>query len=560
VIGVHTGRSLGELRGANPLVTAWLSGGTSLGDAAAELALAFAPTDGLREAAPIWRDTTWLAAWTERALADLPDPAAGDLLRDRIASLQAGEADVVITGQQPGFLGGPLYTLLKVATTVVLAELRSAAGRPTLPIFWSGDDDDDLAEALHPVLYDPARGTLLHARAMRSAEDTVEKRQPAADLAATAAAGEDQAQAAAAIPVGVRAAAEYEQGAAAWLAEQAGRGGLVAELSVLWTQAIREEWSWARLQRRALLRLFAPAGLLIVSGDDPALHGAAAVFYRRVWQERDRWSAAVARGGRQLVADGHTAQLSPAATERFLYERTASGRQKLATAADTPLPEPERLRPGVALRAAVQDWLFRPAAVVVGPAELAYLKQLTPAYAEWSLPRAPLIPRLFAHLVPAEYRAAIAAAAAGATADVVGEGHPLCASEGVEQSERFKAVAERVVAPVNAKLVDALAAEAGAPRRRAERLANERTASWTRAVNELLHRERERERRAGATRWPVWVVPGGERQERKLAVHCATALWGEELVAAILHAARRHIDAGLDGRWQEFLLEVPSPE
>ncbi len=559
MIGVHTGRSLGELRGADPLVTAWLSGGTSLGDAAAELARTFAPEDGVREAAPIWRDTTWLAAWTERALADLPDPAAAEILRGRIASLQAGEADVVITGQQPGFLGGPLYTLLKVATTVVLAELRSAAGRPTLPVFWSGDDDDDLAEALRPVLYDPARGTLLHATTMRSADDVVGKRQPAAGSAA-AAAGDDTAQAAVATPVGVRAAAEYEQGAAAWLAEQAGRGGLVAELSVLWTQAMREEWSWGRLQRRALLRLFAPAGLLIVSGDDPALHAAAAVFYHSVWQERDRWSAAVARGGRQLVADGHTAQLSPAATERFLYERTARGRQKLATAVDTPLPEPQRLRPGVALRAAVQDWLFRPAAVVVGPGELAYLKQLTPAYADWSLPRAPLVPRLFAHLVPAEYRAAIAAAAAGATADSAGDGQRLRTSAGAEQSDRLTAAAERVVAPVGARLADALAAEAGVPQRRAERLASERTASWTRAVTDLLHRERERERRAGAKRWPVWVVPGGERQERKLAVHCATALWGEELVAAILHAARRHIDAGLDGRWQEFLLEVPPPE
>ena len=29
-----------------------------------------------------------------------------------------------------------------------MAERRTAAGVPTVPVFWSGDDDDDLAEAL----------------------------------------------------------------------------------------------------------------------------------------------------------------------------------------------------------------------------------------------------------------------------------------------------------------------------------------------------------------------------------------------------------------------------
>ncbi len=67
---------------------------------------------------------------------------------------------MVVTGQQPGFLGGPLYTLHKIATAIALARRRTPAGRPTVPVFWSGDDDDDLAEALAPVAWDAATGAL----------------------------------------------------------------------------------------------------------------------------------------------------------------------------------------------------------------------------------------------------------------------------------------------------------------------------------------------------------------------------------------------------------------
>ena len=66
----------------------------------------------------------------------------------------------MITGQQPGFLGGPLLTIYKIATAVALARRETAAGRPTVPVFWLGDDDDDLREALDPALWDPVDGGL----------------------------------------------------------------------------------------------------------------------------------------------------------------------------------------------------------------------------------------------------------------------------------------------------------------------------------------------------------------------------------------------------------------
>ncbi|MDX2475548.1 MAG: bacillithiol biosynthesis BshC, partial [Candidatus Krumholzibacteria bacterium] len=75
------------------------------------------------------------------------------LLPTEFQALRTGPA-VVVTGQQPGFLGGPLLTLFKIATAIAAARQRTAAGRPTVAVFWSGDDDDDLAEALAPVGWD----------------------------------------------------------------------------------------------------------------------------------------------------------------------------------------------------------------------------------------------------------------------------------------------------------------------------------------------------------------------------------------------------------------------
>ena len=127
---------LKQLEEMSALVQAWLAGDPLLTGAQAELARCLAgprqeASEGAVEIAPAWAKEDWVADWSARVLADQPDAAARDLVKKQIAALCSGAAEVVVTGQQPGLLGGPLYTLLKVATTVALARHRSAVGRPT---------------------------------------------------------------------------------------------------------------------------------------------------------------------------------------------------------------------------------------------------------------------------------------------------------------------------------------------------------------------------------------------------------------------------------------------
>lgn len=56
----------------------------------------------------------------------------------------------VITGQQPGLLGGPLYTLHKAMQACLLArDLSRDWGVPVVPVFWNHGDDHDLGEVNH---------------------------------------------------------------------------------------------------------------------------------------------------------------------------------------------------------------------------------------------------------------------------------------------------------------------------------------------------------------------------------------------------------------------------
>jgi bacillithiol synthase len=81
----------------------------------------------------------WLPAATRLESAAAPASAR---LREAI-----DRGLVVTTGQQPGLLGGPLYTWHKALSAIALAdELSNRLGVPVAPLFWAATDDADFAE------------------------------------------------------------------------------------------------------------------------------------------------------------------------------------------------------------------------------------------------------------------------------------------------------------------------------------------------------------------------------------------------------------------------------
>jgi len=68
---------------------------------------------------------------------------------EHLKDLREG-ASVVITGQQAGLLTGPLYTIHKAISTIVLArQAEKQLGSKVVPVFWIAGEDHDLAEISH---------------------------------------------------------------------------------------------------------------------------------------------------------------------------------------------------------------------------------------------------------------------------------------------------------------------------------------------------------------------------------------------------------------------------
>lgn len=64
-----------------------------------------------------------------------------------IERLKQKDALVIVTGQQLGIYGGPLYTILKTISVIHLAQkLEKQFDCPVIPIFWLADEDHDYDE------------------------------------------------------------------------------------------------------------------------------------------------------------------------------------------------------------------------------------------------------------------------------------------------------------------------------------------------------------------------------------------------------------------------------
>ena len=73
---------------------------------------------------------------------------ASDKTLANLERLRKG-AVAVVTGQQVGLFGGPMFAIYKALTAVKLAEEASNAGIDAVPIFWLATYDHDLAEVNH---------------------------------------------------------------------------------------------------------------------------------------------------------------------------------------------------------------------------------------------------------------------------------------------------------------------------------------------------------------------------------------------------------------------------
>jgi bacillithiol biosynthesis cysteine-adding enzyme BshC len=304
---------------------------------------------------------------------------AGEKALANIQRLREG-APAMVTGQQVGLFGGPLFCILKALTAVSLAEQAGA-----VPMFWLATEDHDFEEINS---------------ARFSAGDHLKKftvnvpHEEGAPVGAIA--FDDEIRAATAQVEGLLGASE----AGEWLAE-----------------SYRKGETFGSAFARFYARVFAAAGLGVVFLDplDPELHRIAQPVYRDALGQAEEINRALQRRSEELEAAGYHAQVkvTPTHTLCFYFEdgvRTPVrqqgeefliGERRLGMAEMLAETErcPERFSANVLLRPVVEDFLLPTLAYIGGPAEIAYFAQIEVVYSKIAGRLTPVLPRIFATLV-----------------------------------------------------------------------------------------------------------------------------------------------------------------
>ncbi len=318
---------------------------------------------------------------------------AGPAALGNIEALRAG-ARAVVTGQQVGLFGGPLYTLHKAATAVRLArDASESTGVPHVPVFWLATEDHDFAEIDHVALPD-AGGTLQTIR-LEAHED------------------HDSGAPVGALRLGPSVEPALEQ---ARLLLGAG-----AEWELL-GRCYRRETTLAGAFAQWLAATFREQGLIVFDAAGRGAHSLGSSVLRSAITDAAQLEALLLERGAALEARGYHQQVlvKPGASLLFLladgaengaHTRLALKRkpdgswtaghsvystEQLLAILDT---EPERLSPNALLRPVFQDAILPTAAYIGGPAEVAYFAQTGVLHQHILGRQTPVLPRLSATLI-----------------------------------------------------------------------------------------------------------------------------------------------------------------
>ncbi len=285
----------------------------------------------------------------------------------RVAAVAASGGVVVTTGQQPGLVGGPLYTLYKALTARALAQaIERATGVPTTTVFWAATDDADIDEARTAMLAVPG-GTASFAGPALGADGEV---------------------------MAVRALGDVREAVAAAVA--AAGGDADVQLLQALQSAYVAEHTVGDAYVRLLRALLEPLDIAVLDAWHPAVRNAATPHLVHALTQADAVARAVHLRDEALVAAGHHPQVAEVQGLSHVFALAAGAKLRVPlgeAAAHARSASSGSLSANVLLRPVLEAQLMPTVAYVAGPGELAYFAQAT-AVADALGVRAPLgVPR-----------------------------------------------------------------------------------------------------------------------------------------------------------------------
>jgi bacillithiol synthase len=316
-----------------------------------------------------------------------PLPAAVSALE----ALRAG-AGTVVTGQQVGLFGGPLFTPLKAATALARARQASANGFPHTAIFWLATEDHDFEEINHVTF--PSR------KELRKLAYTTTPTVPQT--------------------VG---GIVFDESITPLLEQASELLGFSDAMEVI-QEAYRPERTFAQAFADFYAKAFAAQGLLILDAGSREVHRLGIPVLRAAIERADELHAALVERNRCLEEAGYHTQVAVAPQSSLLFLIDEQTHARIALKRITPNAaepegswqagkevystadllgileaEPERISPSALLRPVFQDFLLSSSLVIGGPAEIAYFAQSGVLYEKLLGRVTPSEPRLSATLI-----------------------------------------------------------------------------------------------------------------------------------------------------------------
>ncbi|WP_416043111.1 bacillithiol biosynthesis cysteine-adding enzyme BshC [Bacillus halotolerans] len=292
----------------------------------------------------------------------------------------------VVGGQQAGLLTGPLYTIHKIISIIVLAkEKEEQLQVPVVPIFWVAGEDHDLDEI-----------NFVH-----TSEESgpVKKKLPQSYWKKSSAAN---------TPLDQEKCAAWIDDVFAAFEETDHTNTLLEHVK----RCLRESVTFTDFFEQLIADLFQEEGLVLLNSGDPGIKKLETAMFQKILRDNDELAHAVSKqqdfmreaGYKPIIESGkEQANLFyEYEEERFLIEKD-NGRfvikeLDLAWSMDelyTHIEEhPERFSNNVVTRPLMQEFLIPTLAFIAGPGEINYWGELKQAFAVMGFTMPPVMPRL----------------------------------------------------------------------------------------------------------------------------------------------------------------------
>ena len=313
------------------------------------------------------------------------DYGAAPKVLENIERLKRHDTVAVVTGQQAGFLTGPLYTIYKALSAVREAEYLRQRGFNAVPVFWAATEDHDFEEIASVTILNKENELSEFKLGTDSSGSPVGNIELRSDARET-------------IDIIIDELPETEFSAL-----------LHDELIDAWQPGESIGTSFAK----HISRMLGKYGLIVIDPLDESIKRLCAPIYVEAVRKSEVIVKALTSRSMELEADGFQAQVLIEDDYFPLFRHNGQGERKalrktdkgtfrsagerteftIEELVDDAAETPERFSPGVMLRPVVQDFLLPTVCYFGGGAEIAYFAQNSEVYRILERPVTPILHR-----------------------------------------------------------------------------------------------------------------------------------------------------------------------